>query len=266
MFVLPIAGILRGVRAAAFALAVAVFSVAPAAGQPASSVLIFAAASLQTALDELSPAISKETGVTVRASYAATSALARQIERGAPAGIFISADQDWMNYVADRRLIDPASRVNLVGNALVLVAPAAAPVSLKIAPGFGLAAALGSGRLAVADPDSVPAGKYAKAALTALGVWGAVAKRIAPAQDVRAALFLVSRREAPLGVVYRSDAIAEPRVVIVDTFAATLHPPIVYPAALTTAASPAAARVLAYLRGPAAQKVFSRHGFTAGVN
>ena len=252
--------------ATAVALAVAVaWQVAAAAqsGPATNSVLVFAAASLQSALDELAPSIARETGVTVRASYAASSALARQIENGAPAGLFISADQDWMNYVWARKLIDPASRVDLVGNTLVLVAPSAAPVSLKIAPGFGLFAALAGGRLAIANPDAVPAGKYAKAALTALGVWDAVLPRTAPAQDVRAALLLVSRREAPLGIVYRTDAIVDSRVVIVDTFPASLHPPIVYPAALMAGAPPAAGRVLAFLRGPAAQAVFSRHGFTA---
>ena len=249
-------------RCAIVALFIAAFAVvfAPAriAGRVPAGVLIFAAASLQTALDELTPALSREAGVEVTASYAASSALARQIESGAPAGIFISADQDWMHYVAERKLIQPASRVNLLGNTLVLVAPAAHPVTLKIGPGFPLARSIGDGRLALADPTAVPAGRYAKAALTSLGVWDAVASKVAPAQDVRAALLLVSRGEAPLGVVYRTDA-------IVDTFPAGTHPAIVYPAALTTNALPEAARVLAALRGTVAKAVFVRRGFAVDV-
>ena len=168
--------------------------------------LIFAAASLQTAIDELAAPALRATGSRVRASYAASSALARQIENGAPADLFISADLEWMDYVADRRLIRAASRVNLLGNRLVLIAPEDRPSTLKIAPGFPLAAALGRDRLAVANPAAVPAGKYARAALTALGVWESVASKVAAAENVRAALMLVSRGEAPLGIVYRTDA------------------------------------------------------------
>jgi molybdate transport system substrate-binding protein len=253
-----------------FALALAAAIASPwggrlAAHDAAPPVLIFAAASLQTVIDALTPIVSREARVEVKASFAASSALARQIESGAPASIFISADEDWMNYLADRRLVQPASRVNLLGNTLVLVAPASHPVALHIAPGFGLARALGAGRLAIADPTAVPAGKYARAALTTLGVWDAVASKVAPAQDVRAALLLVSRGEAPLGVVYRTDAIADTRVVVVDTFPADTHPPIRYPAVLTTTAVPEASRVLAALRGPAARTVFVRMGFDVDV-
>src|SRR6185503_10123560 len=155
---------------------------APRATGP--SVLVFAAASMKSALDELAPACEKATGVAIRASYAASSALARQIEEGAPAGLFISADLEWMDYVAERKLIKADTRVNLVGNRLVLVAPAASPVALKITPGFALAAALKGGRLAVADPAAVPAGKYAKAALTSLGVWSSGESRLAPSENV----------------------------------------------------------------------------------
>ena len=223
--------------------------------------LVFAAASLQTALDELSPAIERSAGARVRMSYAASSALARQIENDAPADVFISADLDWMNYVAERRLIQPETRVNLVGNTLVLVAPAGRNVSLKIGPGFPLAAALGQERLAVADPTSVPAGKYAQAALTSLGVWSAVANKIAAAENVRGALLLVSRGEAPLGIVYKTDAVADRGVAVVDTFPASTHPAIVYPAAATAHASAGAARVLAFLRSADARAAFARQGF-----
>lgn len=231
------------------------------AGPP--DVLVFAASSLQTALDALVEPAERATGVHMRLSYAASSALARQIESGAPAALFISADLDWMDYVSQRGLIQPASRVNLLGNRLVLIAPKTKPVALRIGPGFGLASALGSGeRLAVADPSAVPAGKYARAALTSLGAWDAVATRIAPAENVRAALLLVSRGETPLGIVYRTDALADPGVVIVDTFPETTHPAIVYPAALTSAANPAARRLLEFLESPAALMEFERQGFT----
>ncbi len=229
---------------------------------PADDVLVFAAASLQTALDELVEPVQRATGVRMRVSYAASSALARQIESGAPSQIFISADLEWMDYLAGRRLIRTESRVNLLGNRLVLIAPRAQPSTLKIAPGFPLAAALGRNRLALADPAAVPAGKYARAALTSLGVWDAVATRIAAAENVRAALLLVSRGEAPLGIVYYTDAVADAGVVIVDTFPETTHPPIIYPAALTTAASPAATKVLEFLKTDAARAVFAKQGFT----
>lgn len=249
------------------ALAVALLLVAPfgargAAQAPSSGVLLFAAASLQTAIDELTPAIARATGVTVKTSYAASSALARQIEAGAPADVFISADEEWMDYLSARQLVRHESRVDLLGNRLVLIAPATAPrSSLKIAPGFALAAALGNGRMAVADPASVPAGKYARAALMSLGVWDSVATRLAPAENVRAALLLVSRGETPLGIVYATDAAADRGVVVVDTFAESTHPPIVYPAALTRTASADAGRVLAFLRGGVASSVFVRQGF-----
>ena len=230
---------------------------------PASDIIVFAAASLKTALDELAAPIHKATGVAIRASYAATSALARQIEQAAPADLFISADVEWMYYVDTRGLIRKDTRINLLTNRLVLIASKAAPVTLKIAPKFGLAAALGAnGRLAIADPASVPAGRYAQAALTSLGVWPSVTTKLAPAENVRAALLFVSRGEAPLGIVYNSDAIAAAGVVVVDTFPESSHPPIVYPAALTKNAKAAAARVLAFLQTPPARAVFDKNGFT----
>jgi molybdate transport system substrate-binding protein len=231
--------------------------------RPTDTVIVFAAASLKTALDALAAPLLGTTGIRMRTSYAATSTLARQIEEGAPADLFISADEDWMNYVAERHLIREDSRVDLLGNRLVLVAPASAPIALTITRGFGLRAALGDGRLVVADPASVPAGKYARAALVSLGVWDSVASRLAPAENVRAALVLVDRGEAPLGIVYRTDAAADAGVIVVDTFPESSHPPIVYPAAIIRTASPAAARVLGFLRSEAARVVFEAQGFSA---
>jgi molybdate transport system substrate-binding protein len=253
---------------AACALVLAVLAVvAPTrlsaqATRPAGDVLVFAAASLQTALDALAEPIARTTGTRVRFSYAASSALARQIESGAPAELFISADLEWMDYLEGKTLIRKESRVNLLGNRLVLVSPRTAPVTLKIGPGFPLAATLGKNRLALADPGAVPAGTYARAALTSLGVWDAVANKIAAAENVRAALLLVSRGEAPLGIVYHTDAVADSGVTIVDTFPAATHPPIIYPAALTTTGTAAAGRVLAFLQTEPARSVFERQGFT----
>jgi len=235
---------------------------ARAATQTGDDALVFAAASLQTALDDLAAPVQRATGVRMRISYASSAALAKQIEGGAPAGVFISADLDWMNYVADRKLIRSESRVNLLGNRLVLVATKGRQVSIKIGPGFGLAQALGRERLALADPAAVPAGKYAREALTKLGVWDSVANKIAATENVRASLLLVSRGEAPLGIVYRTDAMVDPGVTVVDTFPESSHAPIIYPAALTTTAPAAAAKVLDYLKTPAARVVFDKHGFT----
>jgi molybdate transport system substrate-binding protein len=230
--------------------------------QKSGEVLVFAAASLQNVLDALVEPALRSTGVRMRLSYAASSALARQIENGAPAGLFISADLDWMDYLADRKLVQAASRVNLAGNRLVLIAPRSQPVTLRIAPGFPLAATLGTNRLALANPDAVPAGKYAKAALTALRVWDSVAGKIAAAETVRASLILVARGEARLGVVYATDAKVEPGVMVVDTFAETLHPPIVYPAALLSNASGDAAKILSFLNSDVAHQAFLAQGFT----
>ena len=249
----------------AWASAVAILVAPHSARGQSSDVLIFAAASLRNVIDDLAAPCKQATGVGYKASYAASSTLAKQIAEGAPADIFISADLEWMDDVAKRNLIASASRVNLLGNDLVLVAPKASPVALTIAPNFGLAAALGTGRLAVGDPAAVPAGLYAKSALTSLGVWDSVSSRLAPAENVRAALLRVSRAEAPLGIVFRTDALADATVKIVDVFPGSSHPPIVYPAALTTRASPAARKVLDYLRGPAARAVFEKQGFRTNV-
>ncbi len=246
--------------------AVAIFVAPHLTRAQSSDVLVFAAASLKNVLDDLAAPCRQATGVGFRAANAASSTLARQIQQGATAELFISADVEWMDYLAGGRgLIREDTRVNLVGNDLVLVAPKASTVTLKIAPNFALASALGNGRLAVGDPAAVPAGLYAKAALTSLGVWNSVASRLAPAENVRATLVLVSRDEAPLGIVYRTDALADASVRIVDVFPESSHPPIVYPAALTTRASAAARKVLDYLRGPAARAVFEKQGFRTSV-
>lgn len=243
-------------------VSVSASAVPPSSTPQATDVLVLAAASLQTVLDALVAPALQSTGVRMRMSYAASSALARQIENGAPAGVFISADLDWMDYLAERKLVQVASRVNLAGNRLVLIAPKSEPVSLKIAPGFPLAATLGANRLALANPDGVPAGKYAKAALTSLRVWDSVAGKVAAAENVRAALLLVARGEARLGIVYATDAPVEPGVVVVDTFSETLHPPIVYPTALLPNATVEAARILEFLKSDAATREFQAQGFT----
>jgi molybdate transport system substrate-binding protein len=247
--------LLRGLLAL---VATAIVDTARAQSRP---ILVFAAASLKTALDGVATQWRQETGKHVTISYAASSTLAKQIENGAPADLFISADEDWMDYLQQRELIDVKTRIDLLGNRLVLIAPRDSTEHVAIAPGFPLAALLREGHLAMADPGGVPAGRYAKAALSALGVWQAIAGRIAAAENVRAALLLVARGEAPLGIVYRTDAAAEPAVRIVGTFPADSHPPIVYPMALTLAASPDARVFAAYLRGPAARALFAAQGF-----
>jgi molybdate transport system substrate-binding protein len=226
-------------------------------GAQAQATLVFAAASLKNALDE---AVIRY-GKPVVVSYGASSALARQIESGAPADVFISADLDWLDYLEKKNLLAPGTRRNLLGNRLVLIAPARAPVKLEPAPRFPIAKALGGGRLALAEPMSVPAGKYAKAALEELGVWDQVAARVAAADNVRAALALVARGEAPLGVVYQTDARAEPRVVVAGVFPPSSHPPIVYPAAALKDAKAQAAPFLEFLAGEKAGAIFEKHGF-----
>ena len=228
----------------------------------AADITVFAAASLKEALDENVRAFMLATGHKVRVSYAGSNALARQIENGAPADLFMAADLEWMEYLEARKLRASGIRRSVAGNRLVLIAPATSPVKLAIAPNFALATALGDGRLAVANPDSVPAGKYARAALTQLGVWAAVEKTLTRSENVRASLLLVARGEAPLGIVYATDAAAEPRVRVVDIFAANLHPPIVYPAALLAGrANPATLGLLDYLTGAAAGAVWVKYGF-----
>src|SRR5271166_2474149 len=234
-----------------------------AASANVDKLVVFAAASLKEALDAVDAAYQREKGQETATSYAASSTLAKQIEAGAPADIFISADLDWMDYLAQRNLIKPGTRTNLLGNKLVLVAPVDATVKLDIGPNFPLALALGNGRLAIADPGSVPAGKYGKVALEALGVWSSVADKLAPAENVRATLLLVSRGEAPLGIVYQTDAAADKGVKILGSFPDNTHPPIIYPIAVVAASTnPGDAGYLAYLKSPAARPIFEKQGFT----
>jgi molybdate transport system substrate-binding protein len=235
-------------------------SFAADAGKP--PITVFAAASLTNALQELGDGFTKETSIPVRFSFAASSTLARQIENGAPAVVFLSADLEWMDYLQTRNLIQADTRHDLLGNRLVLIAPADSKIKLKIEPRFPLAAALGTGRLATGDPDTVPVGRYAREALTNLGVWNAVADRMVRADSVRSALAFVDRAEAPLGIVYETDALIDKRVRVVDVFPAGSHKPIVYPIALTSAAKADAARFVAYVRGPAGVVAFKAYGFT----
>jgi molybdate transport system substrate-binding protein len=225
------------------------------------TVTVFAAASLTDSMKAVADAYKAKTGKTVTLSFGASSALAKQIEQGAPADIFFSADTDWMDYLQQKTLIDTASRKTLLGNQLVLIgAPDSKP--LTIAPHFNLAGALGDGKLALADPASVPAGKYGKASLTALGVWESVAGRVAPAENVRVALEYVARGEAPYGIVYVTDARVAPQVKVAGVFPENTHPPIIYPAALTKTATPAARDFLGFLSGPEARAIFERAGFS----
>jgi molybdate transport system substrate-binding protein len=231
-------------------------------GARADDVFVFAAASLKDALDDSIGAYRAGGAVDrIVASYAASSTLARQIDAGAPAGVFVSADTDWMDYLERRGHLEAGSRRNLAGNRLVLIAPADSRASLEITRGFPLAARLGKGRLAMANPDAVPAGKYGKAALESLGVWDDVRSKVVAADNVRAAMVLVSRGEAPLGIVYRTDALADSAVRIVATFPESTHPPIVYPLAVTARGGRPARAFAAWLLGPRARAVFERHGF-----
>lgn len=235
-----------------------------AAGTETKPVVVFAAASLKDALGAIEKAWEARTGNEAAISFAASSALAKQLESGAPADLFVSADLKWMDYATEKKLIDETSRINLLGNTLVLIAPKDAAVNLKIAEGFDLAKALGDGRLAMGDPKVVPAGIYGQAALASLGVWDRVSAKVAGAENVRAALTFVARGEAPLGIVYGTDAKSEPAVKVVDTFPADSHPPIVYPAALTitAAANPAAKDFFAFLASSDAKALFEAQGFT----
>ena len=229
--------------------------------QPAKGPTVYAAASLKNALDAVDAAYARTGAAPVTASFAASSTLARQIEQGAAADVFVSADTDWMDYVAAKGLTRPRTRVDLLTNRLALVAPKDSKLRLAPAPGFPIAAALGSGRLAMAGPD-VPAGRYGKAALTALGVWSQVESKAAYGENVRAALTFVARGEAPLGIVYDTDAMVEPAVRIVALFPQTSHPRIVYPAAVMAGSkNPSAAAYMAWLQGSEARAIFGKFGF-----
>ena len=233
----------------------------PATAQD-KSLTVFAAASMKNALDDVDTAYTAKTGVKMVASYAASSALAKQIEQGAPADIFVSADADWMDYATAKKNINEPTRVNLLGNSIVLIAPRDSKIdTVTIGPGFDLAKLAGDGKIATGDVKAVPVGKYAKAALEKLGAWQAAEPKFAMADSVRAALTLVARGEAALGIVYSTDAKVEPGVKIVGTFPTDSHPPIIYPVAATTTAKPEATEYLAFLRSSAAKTIFEKYGF-----
>ena len=240
---------------------------APGTGRP---LLVFAAASLTNALQAIGPLYTSHSGEAVTFSFAASSTLARQISAGAQANVFFSADVDWMDFLEARHLIDPASRRDIVGNRLALIAPVGSRVEVLIHRGFDLARALGrSGRLALGEPESVPAGRYARDALRSLGVWDSVADRLIPAENVRSALEYVARGEAPLGIVYETDALIEPRVRIVGLFPPSSHPPIRYPAAVVVSGHSGPLRGRAaeadtfvrFLSSPQAERIFHKFGF-----
>ena len=228
----------------------------------ATAISVFAAASLTDVLQELGIEYTKENGQAVQFSFAATSMLARQIESGAHADVFFSADQEWMDYLEQRDLIQKSSRRNLVGNRLALVAPIDSAIKLKIVAHFPLLAALRGGRLATGDPDSVPVGRYARSALTTLGVWDEIAEHLVRAENVRGALAFVARGEVPLGIVYETDALIDKKVQIVDLFPDNSHLPIAYPVALTTAANARAASFVEFMQGPVGTAAFQKFGFS----
>jgi molybdate transport system substrate-binding protein len=252
-------------QTAAFAIAFALAASVSPAGAQSAPVIVFAAASLKNALDEVAAGWTAKSGIEVKTSYAASPALAKQIEEGAPADLFISADLDWMDYVNQKNLVKTGTRGNLLGNSIVLVASKDwTKGDIKIEPNFPLAALLGDGRLAMAGVVNVPAGKYGKTALEKLGVWNAIANKVAESENVRAALTLVARGEAPLAIVYRTDAAAEPSVKIIGTFPEDSHPPIVYPvAALVSSKNAKAEEFLRHLASPEARTIFEKNGFIA---
>jgi molybdate transport system substrate-binding protein len=248
-----------------FLCAAAFFSLLafPAASQEQkqAELLVFAAASLTDVLGELSTSWEKDSGARVKLSFAASSVLARQIEAGGKADAFISADQEWMDYLQQRARVESSSRRNLVGNRLVLIAPADSRVELRIAPGFPLAAALGHGRLSTGDPDIVPAGRYARSALVSLGLWEEIRDRLVRADNVRSAMMFVARGESPLGIVYTTDALVDPKVRIVDTFPDNTHAPITYPAAAIKGSRKESIEFLDYLASPSARDTWKKYGF-----
>ncbi len=254
----------RALLGMAMAVAIGIATGAgPALAQP-RDLVIFAAASLKNALDDATTAWVRETGKPApKISYAASSALAKQLEAGAPADLFLSADLDWMDYAAGKGLIRPETRVTLLANRIALIAPSESTATIAMGPGLDLAAALGPGRLAMANVESVPAGKYGKAALEKLGAWDKVKDKVAQADNVRAALLLVSRGEAPLGIVYTTDAAADPKVKVLATFPPDSHPPILYPVAVTRDSThPDALAFLTYLRDAGPKAAFEKQGFT----
>ena len=248
---------------AAMAAAIAIAATPRFAVAQEKSIIVFAAASMKNALDDVDAAFTKKSGINVLASYAASSALMKQIEQGAPADVYVSADLKWMDYGSQKHLVKDQTRFNLLGNRLVLIASKDSKIGdVAIGPGFDLAKLAGNGRIATGDVSAVPAGLYAKAALQQLGVWASVEPKLAMAENVRAALILVARGETPLGIVYETDAKVEPGVKTIGVFPEDSHPPIVYPVALTTGAKPDAAQYLAFLRTQAAKSILEGYGFT----
>jgi molybdate transport system substrate-binding protein len=231
----------------------------------ADNVTVFAAASLTDALNDIGKLFAEKKAGAVIPSYLSSSTLAKQIESGAPANVFISADEKWMDYLENKKLIDQSTRFDMVGNKLVLIAPADSSVSeTNISSNFNLAGLLAGGKLAMGDPDHVPAGIYGKEALEKLGVWNSVQGSVARLNDVRAALALVERGEASLGIVYATDAAITKKVKVIGTFPEETHPPVVYPAALVTGnETPAAKSYLEFLKSPQAKAVFEKYGFSA---
>ncbi|HTH17204.1 MAG TPA: molybdate ABC transporter substrate-binding protein [Magnetospirillum sp.] len=229
----------------------------------ADEVTVFAAASLTNALNEIGESFTAKTGHTVKPSYAASSALAKQVEQGSPANVFASADLKWMDYLTDKKLINPDTRFNLLGNTLVLVAPLDSKLDkVELGPKVDVAALAAEGRIATGNPDSVPVGLYFKQAMERAGQWGKVGPKVAAADSVRAALAFVERGEVPLGVVYATDAAVSKKVKVVGTFPDTMHDPIVYPFALVAGKeTPAAKAFLETIRSPAAKGVFAKYGF-----
>ena len=245
------------------ALAVAVAASVLSACAAAADVTVFAAASLTNAFQDIGRLYQQRTSTQARFSFAASSTLAKQIESGAPAGIFASADEQWMDYLAQRNLIVPASRRPLVGNRLVLVVPAGNPASVDLKPGFDLAQFLGKDRLATGDPAHVPVGKYAQDALTKLGLWSVAEPRLVRADSVRAALTFVERGEVAAGIVYATDAAISDKVRVAGVFPEDTHPPITYPVALVAGHdTPEARAFLAFLTGPDTAPVFRKYGFS----
>jgi molybdate transport system substrate-binding protein len=254
---------LKLLKALAFAAALAATAGPQSALAQEQTITVFAAASMKNAVDDIDAAFTKATNIKVAASYAASSALMKQIEEGAPADVFASADLDWMDYGSQKKVIKDDTRVNLLGNRLVLIAPKDSKIdNVNITQGFDLAGLVGNGRIVTGDVRSVPVGKYAKAALEKLGSWAAAERKFAMVENVRAALTLVARGEAVLGIIYETDAKVEPNVKIVGRFPADSHPPIVYPVALTTVAKPIATRYLDFLRSQTARSVFETYGFS----
>ncbi len=253
---------MRSIGKVLIAGALAVLPALAASQARAEDLVIFAAASLKESLTETAEAFAARGKPKPVISFAASSALAKQIEHGAPAALFVSADEQWMDYLANRSLIVAGTRTSFLGNELVLIAPAARPFRIEIGPGFALAGVLGAEKLAMADVDSVPAGRYGKAALTNLGVWAAVEGNVVRQADVRAALALVERDEARAGIVYHTDAMASSKVTIAGSFPPISHPPIVYPLAIVHGHdSPEVRELREYLLSPAAKAIFARHGF-----